>query len=38
VLFAHLWFRGFFYGPLEWLWRAATYLTLNVPFVRKPAA
>lgn len=37
VVFAHLWFRFFYYGPLEWLWRAATYLTVNVPFVRKPA-
>ena len=35
VLVAHLWFRAFLYGPLEWLWRAATYLTLKVPFVRK---
>lgn len=35
VLFAHLWFRGFHYGPLEWLWRAGTYLTLDVPFLRK---
>lgn len=32
---AHLWFRHFHYGPLEWLWRAATYLTLKVPFKRK---
>lgn len=35
VVFAHLWFKGFVYGPVEWLWRAATYLTLNVPFVKK---
>jgi uncharacterized protein len=35
VLFAHLWFRRFYYGPLEWLWRAGTYLTLKVPFVRR---
>ena len=35
VVFAHLWFRGFLYGPLEWLWRAGTYLTLKVPFIRK---
>ncbi|MEM9965473.1 MAG: DUF418 domain-containing protein [Asticcacaulis sp.] len=32
VLFAHVWFRYFYYGPLEWVWRAATYLTINVPF------
>jgi len=30
--FAHWWFGRFKYGPLEWLWRAATYRTLNVPF------
>ncbi len=35
VVFAHLWFRIFLYGPLEWLWRAATYLTLKVPFIRR---
>ena len=32
LVFAHLWFRAFVYGPLEWLWRSATYLTLKVPF------
>ncbi|HEY6817047.1 MAG TPA: DUF418 domain-containing protein [Croceibacterium sp.] len=26
------WFRVFRYGPLEWLWRAATRTTLVVPF------
>jgi uncharacterized protein len=35
VIFAHVWFRHFLYGPLEWLWRAATYLTLKVPFVKR---
>ena len=35
VVFAHLWFRRFYYGPLEWLWRAGTYLTLDVPFVKR---
>nr|WP_303649628.1 DUF418 domain-containing protein [Asticcacaulis machinosus] len=34
VGFAHLWFKAFLYGPLEWLWRAATYLTIKVPFKR----
>ena len=29
---AALWFRHFRYGPLEWLWRAATRTTLSVPF------
>ena len=36
VCFAHWWLKRFHYGPLEWLWRAGTYLTLNVPFKRKP--
>jgi uncharacterized protein len=35
VLFAHWWLKRFHYGPLEWVWRAATYLTTNVPFVKK---
>jgi uncharacterized protein len=38
VLAAHLWFKAVLYGPLEWLWRAATYLTLKVPFIRETAA
>ncbi len=32
VLFAHWWLKRFHYGPLEWVWRATTYLTTNVPF------
>lgn len=36
-LFAHWWMRRFHYGPLEWLWRAATRTTLDVPFVRQAA-
>lgn len=35
VLFAHWWLKRFHYGPLEWCWRAATYLTVNVPFVKR---
>ena len=33
------WFRAFRYGPLEWLWRAATRTTLDIPFrrVREPS-
>jgi len=29
---AALWFRAFRYGPLEWIWRAATRTSLAVPF------
>jgi uncharacterized protein len=28
ILWSRWWFRHFRFGPLEWLWRAATYLTL----------
>jgi uncharacterized protein len=35
VIFAHLWFKRFLYGPLEWVWRSATYLTLKVPFAKR---
>lgn len=31
---ATLWFKRFHYGPLEWVWRAATYMTTKVPFMR----
>lgn len=31
---AHLWMNRFYYGPLEWLWRSATYLSLDVPWKR----
>ncbi len=34
LVLARLWFARFYYGPLEWLWRAGTYLTTAVPFVR----
>jgi uncharacterized protein len=37
IVIAHLWFRRFHYGPLEWLWRAATRTSLDVPFLRGPA-
>lgn len=30
--FAIWWFKHFRFGPLEWLWRAATYTSLNIPF------
>jgi uncharacterized protein len=32
LVLAALWFRVYRYGPLEWLWRAATRTTLAVPF------
>jgi uncharacterized protein len=35
-ILAHLWFRRFHYGPLEWLWRAATRTSLDVPFLKTP--
>ena len=39
VAIVHWWFARFHYGPLEWLWRALTYLRSDVPFVKRaPAA
>ncbi len=32
---AHLWLMHFQYGPLEWLWRCATFTTFQVPFRRR---
>jgi uncharacterized protein len=31
---AHWWIKRFHYGPVEWLWRSATYMTVKVPFKR----
>jgi uncharacterized protein len=36
VLFSHLWLSRFRYGPLEWMWRAATYL--RVPPLARAAS
>lgn len=38
VALAHFWFRFFRYGPLEWVWRAATRRTLDIPFRRRATA
>lgn len=38
LAFAHVWFRHFLYGPLEWLWRAGTFLSPRIPFRRAAAA
>ncbi|HEY6643649.1 DUF418 domain-containing protein [Povalibacter sp.] len=32
---ARRWFRNFYYGPLEWLWRSATFLDKTIPFKRR---
>ncbi len=35
---AHLWLRRFYYGPLEWLWRALTFCSFATPMRRaRPA-
>lgn len=31
------WLRRFYFGPLEWVWRAATLTTKQVPFLRDKA-
>jgi len=35
MLVAHYWMKHYYYGPLEWLWRAATYMNTAVPWKRK---
>lgn len=35
ILFSQFWFARFLYGPLEWVWRAGTYLTVKVPMRRR---
>jgi uncharacterized protein len=37
LLLAAVWFKAFHYGPLEWLWRCGTRLSLDIPFRRRPA-
>jgi uncharacterized protein len=38
AIVARLWLARFAYGPLEWLWRALTFLSLDVPFRRRVPA
>jgi uncharacterized protein len=38
IIVAHWWVKRFYYGPVEWLWRSATYMTTNVPFRRTTIA
>ncbi|MDO3385630.1 DUF418 domain-containing protein [Gilvimarinus sp. SDUM040013] len=33
-VFSYVWLKHYLYGPLEWLWRSGTYLSLQ-PFSRK---
>jgi len=35
IIVAHWWVTRFYYGPVEWLWRSATYMTTKIPFRRK---
>ncbi len=35
MIIAHWWVKRFYYGPVEWLWRSATYMTTRVPFRRR---
>jgi uncharacterized protein len=34
MLIAHAWMKRYYYGPFEWLWRAGTYLSIDVPWRR----
>jgi uncharacterized protein len=38
LVFATIWFRHFSYGPLEWIWRAGTKLSLDVPFRKRASS
>lgn len=35
IWISRAWLRRFYYGPLEWIWRAATLTSLRVPFSRR---
>jgi uncharacterized protein len=35
VWFAHYWIRNFHYGPMEWLWRSATWLRSDIPLRKR---
>lgn len=32
IAMSHWWVKRFYYGPVEWLWRSATYMTTHIPF------
>ena len=36
VWLAHVWFRSYHYGPLEWIWRSATFMRGDIPFRKTP--
>lgn len=36
LVFAYWWLSRCHYGPLEWVWRSATYMTWRVPLRRQP--
>ncbi len=38
IVVAHWWLARFQYGPIEWVWRALTYLRRDVPFRRRDQA
>jgi uncharacterized protein len=35
LICAGIWLKYFIYGPLEWLWRALTFMTFDIPFRRE---
>jgi uncharacterized protein len=38
MLIAHAWMKRYYYGPFEWAWRAATYMSTDVPWRREERA
>ncbi len=35
VIIANYWIKRYYYGPLEWLWRVATYMNKSIKFKRE---
>jgi uncharacterized protein len=35
VWLAGHWFKHYYYGPLEWAWRSATFVSTDIPFKRR---
>ena len=35
IWLAKLWFKNYYYGPLEWIWRSATYLRSDIKFKKR---
>jgi uncharacterized protein len=34
LVISNYWMKHYYYGPLEWLWRALTFMNFNLKFKR----